>query len=108
MHYIWTSHLKFKSFGKSSCPSKIKEKPALGAIETFSTSERGALLKEDECKGPDMFRCADGQKCILMKWKCDFSPDCLDGSDEPPDCPQVTCQAKQFTCQESQKCIPLE
>ena len=65
-------------------------------------------FKEDECQGPDMFRCADGQKCILMKWKCDFSPDCLDGSDEPPDCPQVTCQAKQFTCQESQKCIPLE
>ena len=63
---------------------------------------------DDLCQDPEVFRCTDGQKCIPMQWKCDFSPDCLDGSDGPPDCPQVTCQPKQFTCRESQKCIALE
>ena len=57
---------------------------------------------------PDLFQCADGQKCIPISKRCDFSPDCLDGSDEPPDCPKVTCQAKHFTCEKSKKCIPQE
>ena len=61
-----------------------------------------------DCNDPDVFQCADGQKCIPLKWKCDFSPDCLDGSDEPPDCPPVTCQSDQFTCLHSRRCIPLE
>ncbi|XP_037511191.1 low-density lipoprotein receptor-related protein 1 [Rhipicephalus sanguineus] len=58
-------------------------------------------------KCPDnQFACADGQGCIPKQWKCDFSPDCADGSDEPEDCVPSTCASGQFQCALSRRCIP--
>ncbi|KAK3853890.1 hypothetical protein Pcinc_039590 [Petrolisthes cinctipes] len=48
--------------------------------------------------------CKDGSKCIPLSWKCDYSPDCLDHSDEPPDCPEAYCGS--FRCNVTHKCLP--
>ncbi|XP_042220954.1 prolow-density lipoprotein receptor-related protein 1-like isoform X2 [Homarus americanus] len=43
-------------------------------------------------------------KCIPKIWRCDYSPDCLDASDEPPNCPEAPCGT--FRCNVTGKCLP--
>nr|CAD7414196.1 unnamed protein product [Timema cristinae] len=62
------------------------------------------LLFPEPCL-PDQFTCDNGH-CIPNRWKCDTTPDCDDGSDEPLDCVPTTCKPGQFKCQFSNKCIP--
>ncbi|XP_076069558.1 LDL receptor protein 1 isoform X2 [Oratosquilla oratoria] len=62
------------------------------------------LRPEGRCQ-EDEFACADGLKCIPKRWRCDYSPDCHDYSDETPDCPPLTCQAEHFTCEVSGRCL---
>ncbi|XP_044056531.1 low-density lipoprotein receptor-related protein 8-like isoform X2 [Siniperca chuatsi] len=42
------------------------------------------------------FQCGDGQ-CIRQTWRCDYSPDCSDGSDED-NCDQDECQVNNGGC----------
>lgn len=46
-----------------------------------------------------LFRCKSG-RCIPFSWKCDSTPDCPNGEDEPPSCsePSQTCEPSYFKC----------
>lgn len=71
------------------------------------TSALCAASADNEAKCQDnQFACADGRRCIPLKWKCDYSPDCADGSDEPDDCAPSTCVPGQFQCMLTRRCIP--
>lgn len=41
---------------------------------------------ESKCDPHKEFQCVESGICIPLAYKCNASPDCLDGSDEPPDC----------------------
>ncbi|XP_077556086.1 LDL receptor protein 1 isoform X2 [Haemaphysalis longicornis] len=71
------------------------------AVTADSTTETTRVQCPDS-----QFACADGHNCIPKQWKCDYSPDCADGSDEPEDCAPSTCASGQFQCALSRRCIP--
>ncbi|XP_077982527.1 uncharacterized protein LOC144437458 [Glandiceps talaboti] len=54
----------------------------------------------DLCNSDDMFSCDNGVNCFPGFYKCDFFPDCVDGSDE------VGCVCDQFSCDNGTICLP--
>lgn len=52
---------------------------------THSLTHALVLAPTVQCS-EQQFACLDGLKCIPKSHWCDYSPDCLDASDEPQDC----------------------
>ncbi|XP_067123645.1 low-density lipoprotein receptor-related protein 1 isoform X3 [Centruroides vittatus] len=71
-----------------------------GLLKTESSTESSKICLDDQ------FLCADREKCIPLRWKCNYVPDCSDGSDEPEDCPPRTCSPGHFHCAVTHQCIP--
>lgn len=93
-------------------PASMAAATTLASVVILSTVFTSALTADSttetaRVKCPDtQFACADGQGCIPKQWKCDYSPDCADGSDEPEDCAPSTCASGQFQCALTRRCIP--
>lgn len=51
-----------------------------------------------------MYACRTGKQCIQRDKYCDGKVDCLDGSDELPEC--VCHKNGQFACHQGKQCIP--
>ncbi|XP_066547238.1 basement membrane-specific heparan sulfate proteoglycan core protein isoform X4 [Amia ocellicauda] len=97
------------------------------SVEGFQFRRLGAVISSPRTCMSDEFTCRDGG-CVLLEYRCDFRPDCLDMSDEldcdvPTPAPPVKvvtakplvdhtlvarpCQVDEAVCQNGQ-CIPRD
>ena len=60
-------------------------------------SATGALCAADQGCHANQFKC-DNHRCIPLVWRCDNDNDCGDKSDEPANCPNITCPYNYHKC----------
>ena len=45
-----------------------------------------SFLAVTKCDSASHFQCNTHERCIPLRWVCDYDNDCGDNSDEPPSC----------------------
>ncbi|CAF1101829.1 unnamed protein product, partial [Didymodactylos carnosus] len=88
----------------TSCPNEEDENELICGHYCEWPSLATCNKKYGSVCSTDEFLC-DG-KCVDISHRCDETPYCYDGSDEPFDCKHVTCPNNYFKCP-SGKCISL-
>ena len=76
-------------------------------VDAGAGANSGQVSKATFCRS-DEFKCQD-ENCVPLKFLCDGSRDCIDGSDESPKVcnGSVTCGPKERQCGDNGKCVPV-